>query len=203
MLRDYINPAYTDVSNGIEHTYQTILDAFDIDDAVGVQLDIIGSFVGLPRPSFSSIGLAGFFGFDSLPNQPFDTGEFADGRVTEDALVNDEKYRGYIKIKIAKNVWDGTRVGLKALLANAVDADTIVINNVAPPVILIGFQFDIPGAGWDDGFFEGGVLGQSTPANYQIIFSGGTITQEEVDQLLLLDLFPTPQGVNQLSVTVV
>lgn len=201
-LRNYINPAYTDVSDGIEHMYQTILEAFRIDEAVGVQLDIIGGIIGLARPTNASIGIDGFFGFDSVPNLPFDIGEFADGRITDSALVSDDRYREFIKIKIVKNVWDGTRIALKALLAAAVDAETIEINNIPPDVELIGFFFDTPGKGWDDGFFEGNVQGQSKPANYQIIFTGGTITQDDVDSLLLLDLIPTPQGVKMLSVTV-
>lgn len=201
-LRAYIDPAYTDVSNGLEHIYQTILDAFKIDDAVGVQLDTIGNIVGLPRPTNASIGIDGFFGFDSLPNLPFDIGEFADGRTTDAALVSDDRYREFIKIKIIKNVWDGTRIGLKSLLHAAVDADTIEINNIPPDVPIIGFLFDTPGNGWDEGFFEGNIQGQSKPANYQIIFSGGTITQDDVNSLLLLDLIPTPQGVKMLSATV-
>lgn len=171
-LRNYINPAYTDVSNGIEHIYQTILEGFKIDDAVGVQLDIIGNIIGLPRPTNGSIGADGFFGFDSLPNFPFDTGSFIDGRSSGTTLVSDDKYRIFIKIKIIKNIWDGTRVQLKSLLALAVDADSITIETL-------------------------------TPANFQILLEGGTVTQDGINELLSLDLIPTPQGVKLLAVKAV
>lgn len=172
-FRKYINPAYTDSSNGIEYIYQSILNGFKIDDALGIQLDIIGRFVGLTRPTLSDIGVVGYFGYDGSPNAPFDFGEFADGRTsTVDSLVNDDKYRFFIKLKIGKNIWDGTRLSLKNILSMSLDVDQIEIETTGN-------------------------------AEFTITFSGGTITQEDVNALLLLDLIPTPQGVFLDSVTVV
>lgn len=202
-FKNFIDPAYTDVSNGIEHIYQTILSAFKIDDAVGVQLDIIGNIIGLPRPTNESVGIFGFFGFDGSPLLPFDIGEFADGREADEALVSDERYRFYIRIKIAKNIWDGTKVSLKALLVNAFSVGTIEIENMVPINPVIAFAFDAPGQGFDDGFLDGNIKGQSLPANYRIILNGGAITQDEINELLLLDLIPTPQGVKMFEVIVI
>lgn len=221
MMRAFIPGAYTDSSNGIEYLCQSIMNAFYIDDISGVQMDTVGRLIGLPRPTLSQIGQVGFFGFDSIPNLPFDLGTFQDGRSLEDALISDDQYRFFLKVKIAANIWEGTRLGLKSLLMIATSADKIQIENLVfipdinTPFILDG---DV-GEGFDDGFFDivmsffepfmldadddlngfdNGTfdigVGYVAPAKFRIIFTGG-VTQEEVDALTLLDIIPTPQGV--------
>lgn len=220
-MRAFIAGAYTDSSNGIEYLCQSILDAFCIECLSGVQLDTVGKIIGLSRPTLSQIGLAGFFGFDDLPNLPFDFGTFQDGRTLDDALVSDDQYRLFLKIKIAANVWDGTRPGLKSILMVATNAEKIEIENVpfdagtATPFVLDGAE----GQGFDDGEFDIGLynyepffldatdekngfdngqfdigVGYATPATFQITFTGG-VTQDDIDALTLLDIVPTPQGV--------
>lgn len=220
-IRAFISGAYTDSANGIEYLFQSILDAFCIEDLSGVQLDLAGKLIGLSRPTLSQIGLGGFFGFDSIPNLPFDLGTFQDGRTLEDALVSDDQYRLFLRIKIAANIWDGTRVGLKSILKIATNADKINIMNVpfdpgvGTPFVLDGDvgqgfddgQFDIglynfepfildaedERNGFDNGQFDIGV-GYNTPATFQITFTGG-VTQDDIDALVLLNIIPTPQGV--------
>jgi len=220
-MRAFISGAYTDSSNGIEYLCQSVLDAFCLDCLSGNQLDTVGKLVGLVRPTLSQIGQAGFFGFDSLPNLPFDFGTFQDGRTLNDALVSDDQYRLFLKIKIAANVWDGTRPGLKSILMIATGAEQIVIENVpfdagtSTPFVLDGIE----GQGFDDGQFDVGLynyepffldatderngfdngqfdigVGYATPATFQIIFTGG-VTQDDIDALRFLDLIPTPHGV--------
>ncbi len=64
--------------------------AFDLDTAVGNQLDIIGEYVGLKR---------------QLDFQPFCT----------DAILTDDYYRMLLKAKISLNNWDGTSEGVKKI----------------------------------------------------------------------------------------
>lgn len=227
-LRAFISGAYTDSSNGIEYLFQSILDAFCLDSISGVQLDTAGRLIGLSRPTLSQIGRVGFFGFDDLPNQGFDFGEFQDGREISDALVSDDEYRIFLKIKISENIWDGTRIGLKKLLMIATGAEKIQIENITfspvenNPFILDGEegqgfddgQFDVAMSsyepffldaeneinGFDNGTFDVGV-GYHKPANFRIIFTGG-VTQEDVDALLLLNIIPTPQGIMLAEVLV-
>jgi len=77
--------------------------ALDLDGAVGVQLDLLGSIAGAVR---------------TLPFQP------SNG---VSPVLDDSTYRTYIKAKIAQNQWDGTIDGLYAVWRSLFLAATIVI----------------------------------------------------------------------------
>lgn len=99
--------------------------AFDLDLAVGNQLDIIGLWVGQPRV-IQSILLTGFFGFaDDVEALPF--GELTDsskgGRwyelnepSTGTATLGDSAYRTLLKARIIRNQSDGTEPEIAASL---------------------------------------------------------------------------------------
>lgn len=74
------------LEHGLEYysTLEEFLNAWDLDDAVGAQLDVIGRIVGVDR---------------LLTFNP------ADG---SDPLMDDDTYRIVIKAKIIKNYWKGT-----------------------------------------------------------------------------------------------
>ncbi|MNO26511.1 hypothetical protein D3C76_163650 [compost metagenome] len=91
-------------------------DDFDLDFAIGNQLDIIGIWVGIGRTirtplsgiyfSFDIVGL----GFDQgVWKGPFDP----DTGLT---VLNDESYRFLLRAKIGANNWDGTMETSKAIL---------------------------------------------------------------------------------------
>jgi hypothetical protein len=72
-------------------TCQTVLDmAYDVDNAVGAQLDALGLIVGISR---------------TVPFQP--TGGLS-------PILDDSDFRIYIKAKAAKNTWNGTIDGLQS-----------------------------------------------------------------------------------------
>lgn len=79
--------------------------AFDLDTAIGAQLDIIGKIVGISRNVEGVIPKI-FFGFDNNVNArgfglaPFYTGDQA--KYT-DTQLSDSDYRFFIRMKIAKN----------------------------------------------------------------------------------------------------
>jgi len=92
-----------------EEVYNVILqfeEAFDVDTAVGVQLDTIGKVVGLNRTVPDVIPKV-YFGFADTPNtDTFSKAPFFrtfDNTLT-DTQLNDSDYRFFIKAKIAKNV---------------------------------------------------------------------------------------------------
>ena len=60
--------------------------AFDIDNAAGEQLDILGSYVGIKRM------------LNYAPSEG-------------DPEMSDDEFRTMIRLKIAQNVWDGTNKG--------------------------------------------------------------------------------------------
>lgn len=79
--------------------------SFDIDTAVGNQLDILGEIVGVLR---------------TLDFEPVDTSP----------VMLDEDYRFLLKSKIVQNTWDGTILGLYLVWANSViDPNLIVQDN--------------------------------------------------------------------------
>lgn len=96
---------------------RTVPAAFDVDTAVGAQLDIIGLWVGQPR-LIPSVLLVGFFGFDDNPAAlPY--GEEGDlsvgGRFygegedfTASTIPADPEYRTLILARIARDMAKGT-----------------------------------------------------------------------------------------------
>lgn len=89
---------------------------FDLDQAIGVQLDAVGEWVGRSRFVRTPIASA-WFSFDDEPRgfdrgvwfQPFDT----PSGITR---LDDETFRTLLRAKIAANNWDGTLPAAKAAL---------------------------------------------------------------------------------------
>ncbi len=92
---------------------------FDIDTAVGVQLDVVGEWVGRSRRVATPVtgiyfrgtpsGLAGTGGVWQGPYDPNDG--FID--------LSDEIYRLMLKVKVAINNWDGQNDSLPPILDTA------------------------------------------------------------------------------------
>jgi len=83
--------------------------AFDIDFAVGKQLDIIGEWVGVSRRISTPI-TGVYFSWDDTELTGWDSGtwqgEFDPTSGLQD--LPDDSYRTLLKAKIAANKWDGT-----------------------------------------------------------------------------------------------
>lgn len=120
---------------GAQDSFGQMVPAYDLDDAVGVQLDAIGEWVGISRNvrtplegvyfSFDVSGL----GFEQGVWQgPFDP----DTGVTS---LDDETYRVLIRAKIGANHWDGTLESSAAILNSIFSAGTspIPVNANAEP----------------------------------------------------------------------
>lgn len=90
--------------------------AFDLDLAVGTQLDAVGLWVG--RSRFVLTPLTGvFFSFDDLA-LGFDAGRWLGQFDSVDGLtrLDDDVYRVLLRAKIAANHWDGTLAGASTAL---------------------------------------------------------------------------------------
>jgi hypothetical protein len=107
--------AFVDIQNQLSATPP----AFDLDSAVGVQLDAVGLWVGVTRNvstpltgvyfSLDTVGL----GFDQGVWQgPFDP-------TTGVVSLDDDTYRLLIRAKIGANSWDGT-LGTSAAILNTI-----------------------------------------------------------------------------------
>jgi len=89
---------------------------FDLDVAIGVQLDQVGEWVG--RTRFVKIPIAGvFFSFDT-ELRGFDEGVWKGPYNPGDTItrLDDETYRTLLRAKIASNHWDGTLPAAKEAL---------------------------------------------------------------------------------------
>lgn len=116
----WLSAALQKVDDGMTMT-NSIPSSFDVDSAVGVQLDVLGTIVGRGRV---------------LNFQP------ADG---SSPVLDDTHYRLAIKAKIAQNQWDGTTPQIydiwNALFPN--DTLQIVDNQNMTMKALIGGQLDL------------------------------------------------------------
>lgn len=89
---------------------------YDLDDAVGVQLDAVGAWVGrsraVPVPLtnlFFSFGIASLGFGRGIWKSPLDAEQGV-------SFLPDETYRKLIRAKILANRWDGTAEGAEAIL---------------------------------------------------------------------------------------
>jgi len=86
--------------------YEMMDAAFDLDKAVGVQLDTLGEFIGTSR---------------TLNFEP---------RYAASALLGDENYRKILNARISLNRWDGTIEGIYSLWSDIFpDCDIEVMDN--------------------------------------------------------------------------
>lgn len=89
---------------------------FDVDSAVGEQLDFIGKWVGITRQV--AIPITGVYfswdGIDVSVGWDYGVWQPADG-ANDVTSLPDDVYRTLIKFKIAANNWDGTTEGAYAI----------------------------------------------------------------------------------------
>lgn len=103
---------------------------FDVDTAVGQQLDVIGEWVGISRNV--AIPVPGvFFSWDGTNEfLGWDFGIWQDDTNDTDVTVlPDDVYRNFVKAKIAANQWDGTTDGAYAIWDSVFTDITILIQD--------------------------------------------------------------------------
>lgn len=100
---------------------------FDIDTAVGQQLDFLGEWIGLTR--FVNVPVVGtYFSFD-ITGLGFDEGTWfssGDPFFTTTAL-DDPTYRNLLKAKILQNQWDGSMDGAYAIWDQLFEGTGLVV----------------------------------------------------------------------------
>jgi hypothetical protein len=90
---------------------------YDLDSAVGSQLDVVGEWVGITR--YVQTPLTGvYFSFDTV-GVGFDQGTWFGpyDSTTGATRLGDDTYRTLLRAKIAANHWDGTKPGAYAAWA--------------------------------------------------------------------------------------
>lgn len=119
----------------------SMIPKFDIDVAVGDQLDILGKWIGLSREV--SIPIEGvYFSWDGDDEDGWDFGSWSpDSEPTSVTLLPDDAYRTVLKAKIAANSWDGTTEGAYAIWSRLFTQFTILIQdnqNMSYDIIIVG-----------------------------------------------------------------
>lgn len=94
---------------------QSIPAAFDLDNAVGVQLDAVGLWAGIRRQVRTPLNV--YFSLD-VDGLGFDVGVWQGPYDPDSGLtsLDDETYRLMLRAKIAANHWDGTLAGSAEVL---------------------------------------------------------------------------------------
>jgi len=111
---DWLSEILTMIDGSI-NVSEDITIQFDIDTAIGVQLNIIGELVGVSR---------------ILKFQP----------ISGNPVLDDETYRFLIKAKIAQNNYDGTINGMYTIWENSVGEPKIKIHDNQDMSFVVIFQ---------------------------------------------------------------
>lgn len=93
----------------VQEVLNSLVFEFDIDTATGVQLDVVGEWVGRSRRIDTPL-VGVYFAWDDLDSTGWDSGVWKDIHDPESGLVDlpDDAYRLLLKSKVAANNWDGT-----------------------------------------------------------------------------------------------
>lgn len=130
----------------IQNVFAQMGPAFDVDIAIGAQLDIIGLWVGASRNV--NIPIDGvYFSWDgSDPSVGWDFGVWQPPNApTTVTTLPDDVYRTLIRAKIAANSWDGTTEGAYAIWSQVFPNLSILIQDnedMSYDLIIVGGTLD-------------------------------------------------------------
>ena len=128
---------------------RSLLTTFDLDTAIGVQLDATGQWIG--RSRFLETPLAGvYFSFD-IAGVGFDQGQWLGPFDPIDGLsaLDDETYRQLLRAKVLLNNWDGSIPVAAAAIAEVVGnnpATIIMVLDNQDMSMTVGIAGQIPSA---------------------------------------------------------
>lgn len=123
----------------VQEVTSSIPAKFDVDTAVGHQLDVIGEWVGVSR--FIRTPLTGiYFAWDDTATVGWDSGIWKDefAPTTGISELSDEFYRILIRAKIAANRWDGTIPSAYAIWREIFTNNTIIIQDLQNMSMIVG-----------------------------------------------------------------
>lgn len=138
--------AFTEVLVRIQDVQNSMITLFDVDVAVGAQLDVIGEWVGISRNI--SIPIASvYFSWDGTnPYVGWDYGVWQGASdPTTITTLPDDSYRVLIRAKIAANHWDGTTNGAYLVWESTFPKLNILIQdhqNMSYDLIVVGGVLD-------------------------------------------------------------
>ena len=166
--------------------------AFDLDFAIGVQLDAVGVRVG--RSRFVPYPIQNvFFSFDD-PLRGFDRGIWKGPYDTGTGLyrLDDDTYRRLLRAKVLANQWDGSISAEQAIVDAYFDdpATFVFVQDTSSFALPENyFTFDDPARGFDAALWapSGYTLGSVPPADMSITIGVSGKVPNLVDLALLSD----------------
>lgn len=143
-------------------------DDFDLDTAVGAQLDAVGEWIGITRQLV--LPYVNYFSWDD-PSQGWDTGRWRGPFDPTSAVIqlNDADYRDLLYAKIAANRWDGTKPMALEILQDLFPGTTPFIQDCQNMTIIMGFLGDPPSA--EAKAIVGGNLLDLKPSGVRMLFA--------------------------------
>jgi Protein of unknown function (DUF2612) len=123
----------------LQEVLASIVQKFDVDLAVGSQLDIVGEWVGVSRNV--SIPISGvYFSWDADYTLGWEFGTWQPSNTPASiTTLPDDAYRTLIKAKIAANQWDGTTEGAYLIWESIFTSITILIDDNQDMTIAMAF----------------------------------------------------------------
>lgn len=175
-------------------------EAFDLDEAVGTQLDIVGQWIGrsrnVPTPipnTLFSWGVQNLGWGQGYWKGPYDSSQGI-------SQLPDPDYRRLLYAKVQANSWDGTSTDALAILRSYyTDPATLVfINDYALAIPYDAdssiFSWGLPGRGWGQGHWKGPFeeleVPEVAPMAYSICIAGKLPSAIDL-YLLAADLIPS------------
>lgn len=124
-------------------TLNSLPAAYDIDIAIGVQLDDVGRWVGISRNIQTPLNV--YFSFDTA-GLGFDQGTWFGPFDATSGLTTlpDDSYRTLLYAKIGNNQWDGTVPNAYTFLNKVLGADNAVIQDNGDMSMLFGYMGAVP-----------------------------------------------------------
>lgn len=116
----------------VKNQSENLLNAFDVDIAIGNQLDIIGRIVGMPRRINEAIPKV-YFGFNDENPNAVGFGQAAFYEIGNSAYqsldLNDSDYRFFIKLKIESNFMKNNIHEINKVVTKIFGGDSYIIDN--------------------------------------------------------------------------
>lgn len=124
--------AIIEIFEDLKNSSEDLKSAFDIDTAVGNQLDIIGKIVGLSRV-ISEVVPKVYFGFNNKNPNALGFGEAPFYKTTYakygDLTLNDQDYRFYLKAKVSINFIKNNIHRINEIIAYLFNNNAYVVDN--------------------------------------------------------------------------
>ncbi len=131
--------ANVEVKVRVQELLASMVPLFDVDNARGDQLDIIGKWVGVSRNVSIPIGGV-YFSWDGAAALGWDYGTWQPNLAPDEiTTLPDDAYRTVIKARIAANHWDGTTDGAYAVWDAIFTEITILIKDNQDMTYELGF----------------------------------------------------------------